>query len=342
MPDIHKLAIIANVQQNGTKGGAEVFHQRLYESFSKAVDEVSMIEVPCSENTFEDILRSYQVCYDLDLSGFDGVISSKAPTFAVNHPNHVCYLMHTVRVFYDLFDDIGRDPENVKRRKLIFRLDRELLSPPRTKRVFTIGQEVTDRTEKYIGVRSTVLHPGMTDTGFRSGPYGDYIFMPGRLHRLKRVDLVVRAMKYVTSPVRLVIAGVGEQLSEIQEAAESAANIDCLGWISTEKKKELYSECLAVAFTPVMEDYGYILHEAFKSEKPVITCRDSGEPARFIENSRNGFVCAPDPKAVAKHIDYLYNNKEKAKKMGIYGKKSIEHITWEKVVDTLLSALRED
>lgn len=341
MKKLDSVAIIANVQTSGAKGGAEVFHRKLYESIAHYVPNTELIEVPCCEYTYEDILRSYETCYSMDLSRFDGVISSKAPTFAVTHPNHVCYLMHTVRVFYDMFDEAAAGGELLAQRELIFRLDKELLSPPRTKKVFTIGQEVTDRSLKYTGIHSTPLHPGITSEGFTCESYGDYIFMPGRLHKWKRVNLAIEAMKHVKSPVKLKIAGTGDMENELKALAGDDPRIEFLGYVDDEEMRALYANALAVAFMPVREDYGYILHEAFKSEKAVITCRDSGEPARFILQGKNGFSCEPDPVKIAGCIDFLYREPESTAAMGRYGKESIKDITWDRVAKTLLQALEE-
>lgn len=341
MKKLGSVAIIANVQTSGTKGGAEVFHRKLYESISRYVPNTELIEVPCCEYTYEDILRSYETCYSLDLNRFDGVISSKAPTFAVTHPNHVCYLMHTVRVFYDMFDEASASKELRAQRDLLFRLDRELLSPPRTKKIFTIGQEVTDRSMKYTGIQSVPLHPGITAEGFYCESYGDYIFMPGRLHKWKRVNLAIEAMKYVKSPVKLKIAGTGDMENELKALADGDPRIEFLGYVDDAKMRSLYANALAVAFMPVREDYGYILHEAFKSEKTVITCVDSGEPARFIVQGKNGFACEPEPKKIAEYIDRLYTAPENAAEMGRFGKESIKDITWDRVAQTLLRALEE-
>lgn len=339
MGKCNSLAIIANVQLSGAQGGAEIFHQKLYENFCRYVPHVTLLEVPCCENTYEDILRGYQVCYDLDLSQYDAVISSKAPTFAVQHPNHVCYLMHTVRVFYDMFNEISGDPQNVERQKLLFRMDRELLSPPRTRKLFSIGHEVTDRLLEFIGVDSIPLHPGITASGFYCGEAQDYIFMPGRLHKWKRVDLVIQAMKYVKSPIHLKIAGKGDQMEALKAMAGKDERIEFLGYLSEEQIREYYANALAVAFTPVREDYGYILHEAFKSCKPVLTCVDSGEPARFIRQGINGFAAEPRPEELAQWIDYFYMHKEDAAQMGKNGMQDIENITWDHVVQTLWDAL---
>jgi len=340
VPKINKLAIICNVQISGEKGGAEIFYVKLLECFKKYVPIVDLIEVPCSENTFEDILRGYLSCYDLDLSGYDGVISSKAPTFGVRHSNHVCYLMHTIRVFYDMFDEIKQDKSNYDRRKLIYRMDKEFLTFPMTKKLFSIGHEVSNRLEKYIGIKSEPLHPGITSEGFYCENY-DYIFMPGRLHKWKRVDLVIEAMKYVQSPIKLKIAGTGEYMNFLKEMAKDDSRIEFLGFVDDQYMRKLYANSLMVTFTPINEDYGYILHEAFKSYKPVITCNDSGEPTQFIKHGYNGYIATPSPKDIAKYIDLLYCNKEDAKIMGENGYLTIEKINWDSVVLTLLKALEE-
>ncbi|MBQ0134762.1 MAG: glycosyltransferase family 4 protein [Clostridiales bacterium] len=338
---LHSLDILANVQSSGTVGGAEIFHKKLAEAFSRYVDCVDLVEVPCCEDSFDTIMESYRRCYDLNVLKYDAVLSSKAPTFAVRHPNHVCYLMHTVRVFYDMFEELNAHPVNFERRQLLFRMDKELLSPPRTKAVYTIGEEVPERIRKYIGIESTALHPGMTDEGFYTAQAGDYIYLPGRLHRWKRVDLCIEAMGYVKTPVRLKIAGSGEQEQELRALSANLPRVEFLGRVSDEEMKCLYANALAVAFTPLREDYGYILHEAFKSEKPVLTCTDSGEPARFIRSGENGFLCGPDPREIAARFDEFYLHREKTAAMGRCGKKSIESITWDAVVETLLPVLEE-
>ena len=340
MTKISRVAIINNIQTNGVRGGAENFYNSLYETLKKYVPVVKMIDVPCCEDTFEDILKGYFDCYNLDLSAFDGVISSKAPTYAVSHRNHICYLMHTVRVFYDMYDLIKDDPTNQEKRKLIFRLDNELLSPPRTKKLFTIGNEVTNRLKKYNHIESVPLHPGITSAGFYCNKY-EYIFAPGRLHPWKRTDLIIKSMKYVTAPVKLKIAGTGDFLPELLKLADTDERIEFLGYVDDDRLHQLYANALGVVFVPIHEDYGYILHEAFHSMKPVITCTDSGEPATFIHPGENGFLVEPDEKEIAKCIDKLYYNKTYARQLGEKGYTDISNITWENVAIKLLEALEE-
>src|ERR1039457_6364895 len=84
--------------------GAERLFLGLVQAFERRT-EADWIQVPVHEGSWKGVLQSYVDCYDLDLSGYDLVVSTKTPTFAVQHPNHVCWLVHQIRVFYDRFDD---------------------------------------------------------------------------------------------------------------------------------------------------------------------------------------------------------------------------------------------
>lgn len=333
-----KLAIITHMSKSGEIGGAEKFYDKLLESLKVKEINTSRIDVICDESSFDNIMNSYLKCYDLDLSSYDGVISTKAPTYLAKHHNHVCYLMHTIRMFYDMFDEAKDVKGNLNQRALIQKIDTLALNQHRIKKLYTIGHTVSERLKKWNNIDSEVLYPGITDSNFYSGNY-EYIFLPSRLHKWKRVDLVIESMKYVTSPVQLKIAGKGEDMNYFRYLAGQDNRIEFLGYVDDEKLKELYSNALVVPFTSKNEDYGYVLQEAFKSYKPVITCKDSGEPARFVTISNGGFVVHPNPRDIATCIDKLYNDKHLAEKMGSSGHKSIESISWENVSSNLIKSL---
>ena len=44
-----------------------------------------------------------------DGAAIDQVISLRFPSYAVRHPKHVCWLNHTMREYYDLWDAVQRD-----------------------------------------------------------------------------------------------------------------------------------------------------------------------------------------------------------------------------------------
>jgi glycosyltransferase involved in cell wall biosynthesis len=94
-----------------------------------------------------------------------------------------------------------------------------------------------------------------------------------------------------------------------------------------------------VLFTPQGEDLGLVTMEAFHCGKPVITCADSGEPARLVREGWNGFVCPPEPAAIAARIDELAHDRERAARLGARGRTSISAIGWESVASKLTEAL---
>jgi len=335
-----RIAVIAVKPASGERGGAERFYEGLVSALNASGAHADLINVLSDESCFEAIEETCLRFYDLDLSAYHGVISTKAPAYLVRHPNHVCYLQHTTRVFYDMFEREFPQPteELLKQRDLIHAIDSAALMYPRTKKVLVIGNEVKNRLLKYINVDSEVLYQASAFNGFRCNSY-EYIFMPGRLHRWKRVDLIIKAMKYVDRPLKLKIAGTGEDEAKFRELAKGDNRIEFPGRVSDEELIDLYADALVVPFVPEREDFGLVTLEAFNSSKPVITCNDSGEPSYIVRDGESGFISPPDPKAIASKFEYFYDHPETAKKMGERGKESVRHITWEHVAERLLSEL---
>jgi len=74
-----------------------------------------------------------------------------------------------------------------------------------------------------------------------------------------------------------------------------------------------------------------------RSSKPILTAPDSGGVLEFVEDGRNGFVCA-NPTTFAEKIDLLFNNHELAAKLGATALETSRLIpTWAEVAETLLT-----
>ena len=327
-----RLAVITVRSAAGEIGGAE----RLFDGLVNALNfdnvEAEEISLVSDESGFEPILSTYLRFHELDLSGFDGVISTKAPSYMVRHRNHVSYLLHTIRVFYDMFEREFPSPWSglLDQRRFIHRIDTAALSPPGTRRIFVNGEEVRERLLQYNGLDAVVLHHPLNNERYHSG-MGDegYAFIASRLHRWKRLDLTIRAMEYVRNPMRLLIAGTGEDEPWFRKLAGSDHRIVFLGRVSDEELIELYGKARVVPFTPLREDYGLVTIEGFRCGKPVITCTDSGTPARIVQDGITGFVTPPDPVAIARALDYLYEHPAIAAEMGRKGEESIRHVRWD-------------
>lgn len=337
---MRKVAVIATASSSGEIGGAERFYFGLRDALCGAGVDATVVSVVSDESTFETIEESYLRFYDLDLSAYDGVISTKAPGYVVRHPNHVCYLQHTMRVFYDMFESEFPHPSEklLSQRQLIHRLDTAALQRPRTRNIFVIGHEVNNRLRDFNRLTGEVLYQASTMTGFHSDGF-DYLFMPGRLHRWKRVDLVIEAVMRLPLDIQLLISGTGEDEDRFRKLAGNDNRIHFLGRVTDSELLDLYARALAVTFVPRREDFGLVTLEAFHSCKPVITCVDSGEPTYLVRDGVNGYVCEPDPDPIAARIAQLHQDEALARRMGEAGKASIAHITWDRVATRLLEAL---
>lgn len=333
-----RVAILASLSASGEQGGAERFFVGLRDALANAGLAPELLEIYNNERDFGQIEQTYLRFYDLDLRGFDGIVSAKAPSYVARHPNHVCYLMHTMRVFYDMFDESFPSPtqEVLEQRRLVHALDTAALQRPR--RLFAIGEEVAQRLRHYNGLDATVMRHPTALADLHEGAF-DYFFLPGRLHRWKRTELAIAAMRHLRASVELVISGTGEDEERVRRLAAGDRRIRFVGRVSDEALTGLYANARAVIFTPEREDLGLVTLEAFRSGKPVITCADSGEPARLVQDGRSGFVCPPDPAQIGAILQHLADNPDRAGGMGRNGQASVADITWTKVANTLRQAL---
>ena len=333
-----KVAVLAPAAADGATGGAERFHEGLAEALRQNGCVVDLIYRIFDESSFETIKRGYQAFSELNLSEYDLVISTKAPSYVINHQNHVMYLQHTIRVFYDMFDVVfpNADETLCEQRTWIHKIDTEAFK--RIKFRFSQSREIARRLQLWNDCDAEVLHPEIVVNGLYDQGIGDYFYMPGRLHPWKRVDLAIKAVKFSKLPLRLVISGTGEAESALRKLAGNDKRIEFLGRVTDEQLKELYANALAVPFLPIREDYGYVTLEAFACGKPVITCTDSGEPIEFVVDGETGFVCSPDPQAICLAFEQLWNDRTLAARMGQAGRKNTADIKWGHVVERLLEA----
>lgn len=335
-----RIAVVAASSPTGETGGAERLFLGLCEALAELGFESTLVSQPVEGGAFNNVLRSYLTFHDLNLDEFDGVISTKSPTYAVRHRNHVCYLVHTMRIFYDMFDweRLRPSEDQLLQRRFVQQLDSRLLCTKRIKALFSIGAEVSERLRFYNGCHAPFLRCPTTLAGLRGGSF-DYIFMPGRLHRWKRVHLAIDALRSLDLPLRLVIAGEGEDADLLRHRANGDSRIDFVGRVSETRLVELYANALAVAFVPRSEDLGLVTFEAFLAGKPVITCLDSGEPARIVQHGVSGFIAAPSAQSIAEHMRRLASDTSLASNMGAAGRASIVDITWQGVARQLALAL---
>ncbi|UFJ42539.1 glycosyltransferase family 4 protein [Brevibacillus humidisoli] len=341
---------IATVQVPFEYGGAEFLAANLKHQLLRRGFEAEIVTMPFKWYPSASLLGSIRIARLLDLSEVKGkpidlLIALKFPIYLAEHQNKVLWLLHQHREAYDLwgteYEGLHTMPHRDRLRKLIMDYDRKHIS--RCQKIYTISATVSTRLRQYNGIASTpVYHPPFGYESFRFESVGDYIFCPARLEELKRQHLLIESLRYVKSPVKVLLAGVGKQsyIDRLESLIEKYAlrdKVHLIGWISEEEKASYYANALAVYYAPFQEDYGYVTLEAFFSGKAVITCTDSGGPLEFVQQGTNGFTVPPDPMAVAETIDQLYQHKRIAKTMGMNGQDLLKHLnlSWDAVIERL-------
>jgi glycosyltransferase involved in cell wall biosynthesis len=343
-----KIAI-ATVQVPFISGGAEIHAAMLREELDRRGFETDIVTLPFKWYPPEQIIDCMKMARLADLTEVNGqkidrVIAMKFPAYYIRHANKVLWLLHQHRQAYELwgtpFGDLHTMKFGKEVRDLIVRCDNALI--PQARKIFTNSATTAERLSRYNGITATPLyHPPRNSENLHCSRFDDYIFYPSRISPMKRQDLLVEALPYCTSPVRVVLAGGYEpemfkKLQKIIERNHLRDRVEIRGMISEREKIELYSECLGVYFGPYQEDYGYVTLEAFFSGKPVITHPDAGGPLEFV-TPENGFIVDPKPEKIAKVLDFLYNHRDMAKKMGRHGRTLMETLpmNWDYIIREL-------
>ena len=343
--------LICTTQVPFTTGGAEAHVAELQSALTRAGYRTEVVALPFRWYPPVEIMRSTLMWRLVNISESNGkpvdlVIGMKFPAYAVTHSRKVLWVIHQHRSAYNLwgtpFDDLSTYPDGPQVREFIRHCDQKFL--PEAKKIFANSKTVAQRLLDYNGLESeTLYHPPPRAARLFSGELGDYIFCPSRLEPQKRQDLLIQAMRYVSSPVKLILAGSSSDLSDYESLVSQHGlrdRVELQGFVSEERILELYASALAVAYIPFDEDYGYVTLEGMLAARPIIVASDSGGAKEFIENGLTGVVVDPEPQEIAAAIDELHGDRQCALQLGQRAQQKIESLklSWDNVVERIISA----
>jgi glycosyltransferase involved in cell wall biosynthesis len=151
----------------------------------------------------------------------------------------------------------------------------------------------------------------------------DLLLFVGQLIRGKGLDVLLRALTKVRTPVRLVVVGTGRQGSVYQRLTEKLALTDrvkFVGRMPPEQLAELYPRATAVVFpSRSPETFGLVGIEAMSHGTPVIASAVGGI-GEWLQDGRVGIaVPSGDPAALARAIDRLVGDPGLVRAMGAEG-----------------------
>ncbi len=329
------------------EGGHMVIARSLVDALREAGHQADIIITP--QNRFGRQASAYVATWLTDVTMADGqpidqAISLRFPSYAVRHPKHVCWLNHTMREYYDLWDSFsatlsrrGLIKERVRRRGM-HAADRYLLGRNVSK-LFVQSETVGRRLAMWPELRPQVLYPPAPQRDYRCDGYGDYIFLVSRLTRLKRADLLIEALATADGEgVNAVIAGEGDERERLEGLVARhglTQRVRFVGRLDENGLLTHLARCRAVCFPPVQEDYGFVTVEAFASAKAVITCRDSGGPAELVKDGVHGFVADATPASLARALRQVSDDPALAERMGLAARAAGAQLNWPDTVRQL-------
>lgn len=130
----------------------------------------------------------------------------------------------------------------------------------------------------------------------------------GRLSPEKRVDVLIKALKYVKSDFECIITSDGPLRKHLQELAIKegvSKKIKFTGIVSKKKLTEYYNKADLFVSPAVYDTFNICVAEALVHNIPVIIDKKSGA-TDYVKHGINGlFVKSSNPKGYASQIDLL-------------------------------------
>jgi len=345
--------LICTTQVPFTRGGAESHVEGLRRALVAAGYQAEIVAMPFKWYPPTEIMRGAMAWRMLDLSSANGqsvdlVIGMKFPAYLVAHEKKVLWILHQYRAAYNLwgtpFDDLSTYPEGVRVREWIKHCDERFI--PEARKVFANSNTVAERLKRYNNIESEPLyHPPPLADQLGPGDQGDYIFYPSRLEPQKRQELLIEAMRFVITPVKVIFAGGSADAKHYEALIKQhgvADRVTMRGFVSAEEMVQLYGNALGVCYLPFDEDYGYVTLEGMLAAKPVVVAQDGGGAAEFVEHDQNGLIVESDPRAIAESLDQLYADRGRARRMGESGREKLisMNLSWPNVVEKIITAAR--
>jgi glycosyltransferase involved in cell wall biosynthesis len=353
--------IVVGIKVPYTSGGQELLVRTLKAELERRGHSVDLVELPFEVNSRFSLIKQAALYRKLDFSRFSGkqvdlVIATKFPSYYIKHPRKCVWLVHQYRAIYDLFgsqfSDFSDDPRSEAIRQIL--TEGDLLTLGEAQTLACISDNVRQRLSIYNGLSGETIYPPL--------PYGDsyrseisepYLLSVGRMSRIKRIDLLIKALPQIDFSLKLKIVGTADDpefFSYIKNEVRKhhlTNRVEFLGRVSEERLIDLYAKAFAVYYAPYDEDYGFSSLEAFASRKPVISAFDSGGVLEFVKGDgeeQNSIIVPPTIEQLASGINSLFHKPtEFTTQLGVNGRKLVEKFRllagWDPVIAKLTAQL---
>lgn len=326
-------------------GGLERLCHELRVQFERRGHQVEAVRMPLAAHSKSAVVRSVLEWRLADLTktsgGYDVVIATAFPSYYLQHPRKVTWLVAQFRFIYDLADTEFTRAEWLQDEQWRSALrDADAAALSESSRLLSISDNVGRRLQKFNGLHATTVYPPPFVVHEVSDQFGDFVLSVGRLEALKRHHILIDAMAGLDADARCVIVGTGAEKSALLEQIEArgaTGRVVLAGEVSDHELRSLYREARAVFTGPYDEDLGLVALEAFAAGKPVITFDDSGGILEFALNGGNAWVTPPDAGHLALALKSVFSDPECCRRYGAAGQRRVAPLNWDDVIATLLA-----
>jgi len=200
--------------------------------------------------------------------------------------------------------------------------------------------------------RIRVIHNGVDVDFFRPDPSVERTTVPtflsvGRLKRYKRIDHAVEAvarLKARGTPVRLLIAGRGDDEARLRETVDRlgvGGLVEFVGFVTEERKRELMRACWATVQPSPKEGWGITNVEAAACGTPTVAS-DSPGLRESVLHERTGLLYPHgDVGALADAMGRLAADASLVARYGAEARRFAEGFTWDRAAELTEAHLAE-
>ncbi len=225
-------------------------------------------------------------------------------------------------------------------------------------RIVTVSTKLRKIAEDHFGLsgKIVVVNNGVSPSLTASkgtdltSRYGGRKVMLSVSHLIasKGLDMNIRAISRLTGKfpdLKYLVVGAGTEISSLKQLARHLGvedQVEFLGELPHDRAMEYMAIADVFALPSWQEGFGVVYLEAMAHAKPVIACEGEGI-ADVVEHGKTGILVKPkDVESLAKAVDFLLANPERARAIGERARKLVlEKYTWERNAQRYIEIYRE-
>ena len=249
----------------------------------------------------------------------------------------------SVATFHDLFVLTG-EYSTPEFRERFARQARDAAA--RADLIIAVSDFTASQVEQLLGVersRLRVVHHGVRCLPPSGAPRGRILLHVGAIQQRKNVARLVEAFERLPAGWRLVLAGSAgygaEKILARIEASPRRADIDVLGYVSSQQLAGLYQRAAILAFPSLDEGFGMPVLEAMANGVPVLTSNRSALPE--VAGDAALLVDPEDGESIADGLCRLAGDEELRQELREKGYRRASQFTWETAVVKTWQVYRE-